>query len=59
MLTLRANPFGGGFTRVAVEFDGPFRFTSNYPYKALGPTRLMRRLLEARVDRVVSVPFYD
>ena len=50
---------GGSFTRVAVEFDGPFRFTSNYPYKALGPTRLRRRLLEARVDRVVSVPFYD
>ena len=50
---------GGSFTRVAVELDWPFRFTSNYPYKALGPTRLRRRLLEARVDRVVSVPFYD
>ena len=50
---------GGSFTRVAVEFDGPFRFTSNYPYKALGPTRLRRQLLEARVDRVLSVSFYD
>ena len=47
------------FTRVAVEVDGPSHFTSTRPFKALGATRLRRRLLEARVDRVVSVPFYD
>ena len=46
-------------TRVAVEVDGPSHFTSTRPFKALGATRLRRRLLEARVDRVVSVPFYD
>ena len=50
---------GGRFTRVAVQVDGPSHFTSTRPYKALGPTRLRRRLLEARVDRVVSVPFYE
>ena len=50
---------GGQGTKVAVEVDGPTHFTSTRPFKALGPTRLRRRLLEARVDRVVSVPFYD
>ena len=45
--------------RVAVEVDGPTHFTSTRPFKALGSTRLRRRLLEARVDRVVSVPFYE
>ena len=50
---------GGQATRVAVEVDGPWHFTSTRPFKALGSTRLRRRLLETRVDRVVSVPFYD
>ena len=50
---------GGQPTRMAVEVDGPWHFTSTRPFKALGSTRLRRRLLEARVDRVVSVPFYD
>ena len=50
---------GGRITRVAVEVDGPSHFTSTTPYKALGATRLKRRLLEARVDHVVSVPFYE
>ena len=43
--------------QVAVEVDGPTHFTRNEPYRELGKTRLRRRLLEARVSRVVSVPF--
>ena len=50
---------GGRITRVAVEVDGPSHFTSTQPYKALGATRLKRQLLEARVDHVASVPFYE
>ena len=55
----RNSSSGGQGSRVAVEVDGPTHFTSTRPFKALGSTRLRRRLLEARVDRVVSVPFYD
>ena len=50
---------GGRPIKVALEVDGPSHYTSTLPYKALGATRLKRRLLEARVDRVVSVPFYE
>ena len=59
MVELPASNKEGASERVAVEVDGPSHFTSTRPYKTLGRTRLRRRLLEARVDRVVSVPFYE
>ena len=41
---------------IAVEADGPSHFVGRSPN---GPTRLRRRLLEARGLRVVSVPFFE
>ena len=42
--------------RVAVEADGPSHFAGRAPN---GPTRLRRRLLEARGLRVASVPCFE
>ena len=41
---------------IAVEADGPSHFVGRSPN---GPTRLRRRLLEARGLRIVSVPFFE
>ncbi|CAD7697227.1 unnamed protein product [Ostreobium quekettii] len=46
---------GDGNARVALECDGPRRFTSNAPYHALGETVASRRVLEGRGWRVVSI----
>jgi hypothetical protein len=45
--------------RVAVEVDGPSRYTRNKPYTELGKTVLKRRLLEAAGWRVVNVPLHE
>ena len=43
--------------RVAVEADGPSHYLADRAPN--GPTRLRRRLLEARGLRVVSVPYFE
>ena len=43
--------------RVAVEADGPSHYLADRAPN--GPTRLRRRLLEARDLRVVSVPYFE
>ena len=44
--------------RIAIDFDGPSRFTRN-TLEPLGHTRLRDRLLSAMGWHVVSLPFFD
>ena len=44
---------------VAVEADGPQHFTRTAPHQPLGQTILRQRLVQARVDGVVSIPFFE
>mmetsp|Transcript_31181 Transcript_31181/g.88414 ORF Transcript_31181/g.88414 Transcript_31181/m.88414 type:complete len:755 (-) Transcript_31181:513-2777(-) len=50
---------GKAVPAVAINVDGPSHFTATAPRRALGSTILNRRLLEARVPALLSVPFWE
>ena len=50
---------GAPARRVAVEAEGPSRFTATEPRRPLGSTLLRRRLLRLAGWEVVSVPFFE